>query len=102
MIEDIENYKWLLDYASYVTWPFATVIIFWLSAKAGILGGITSLMKGITDNMRITKLENFREEAETNHFHDLENMQDRMSKVEDKLDRVAEDVAYIKGKINNK
>ena len=101
MPEDLEQLKWLLDYAGYITWPVTTIVVFWLCATSGILGGVSALMRGITDNMRIKDLETFRETAENNHWHDIEDLKDRMAKVEDKVDRIAEDVAYLRGKAGN-
>lgn len=55
-----------------VSSPLAlTAYILW---KSGVLGALASRLKKNGDDKRVTELESWREVAETNHFHDLEEL----------------------------
>ena len=91
----------LINLIPRLTIPAAVVLCFYFLYKGGILDALTSWLKRQPNNNRIDNLENFKETVETNHFHDLDELKERMNKVENRIDKLSEDIAYIKGKIGN-
>ena len=88
--------------------PIGVTLILW---KSGVLGALASRWKKNGDDRRITELQDFKEEAENNHFHELNELKKDNEKIWMSItslrrdlsnfqSKVSEEVGYLKGKIN--
>ena len=84
-----------------LTGPASIVLVCFFLYKAGILGALTSWVTRQPNNGRIDELEAFRSSAETNHFCDLENLKEWRIATDIRINKLAEDMAWIRGKIGN-
>ena len=94
------NIQQLIDLIPQLTGSAAIVFVTYFFYKAGILGALTSWITRQPNNIRIDRLEAFRSNAETNHFCDLESLKEWKIATDERMNKLAEDIAFIKGKIN--
>ena len=95
------EFQQIIDLIPQMTIPVAFVISMFFLYKAGLLEALTSWITRQPNNSRIDKLEAFRSNAETNHFCDLESLKGWRIATDERMNKLAEEVAYIKGKIGN-
>lgn len=105
MPEEISQLKDLLEYANYITWPVAGILMIyflrpmWLALASWIQKNPESQIK--------KDFYAFKEMAEENHYHDIENLKQgqkdiwkTITNLEVRVNKIAEDIAFIRGKLN--
>ncbi|QGH73118.1 MAG: UPF0767 family protein [Podoviridae sp. ctviO18] len=100
MPTELEQLKGLLEYAPYLTWPIATILVFSILGKYGIIDALASWIKKSPDSKVSKDFYAFKELAEGNHYTDLEDLKEWRIATDSRINKLAEDVAFIKGKLN--
>ena len=94
----------LLTLASVLSWPGAIAVSIIVLYKGGVVTAIASWIKKTTPDGRLDNLEAFKFKAETNHFHDLENVMKELTALEDKVERfhaeIYQRIAIVETKVN--
>jgi len=94
--------KEILSYASVITWPAAAVGVTYIASKAGLLSALASRIRMVTDNKKISDLEDFRFLQETNHNHDLANLMSSDAEQWKVINQLQRDVAFIRGRLTGR
>lgn len=82
-----------------VSSPLALVV--WILWRSGILGSLASRLKKNGEDKRIAHLEEWKEEAETNHFHDLEELKDDVKQIQKDLVGIDKRLVVVETRQNN-
>lgn len=84
-MENLELIKTIISISS----PAAITLMLW---KSGLLSALASRLKknggadsSAESDKRLLELEEFRLKAETNHFHDLENLHKELTELKEKF-----------------
>ena len=92
---------------SIITWPGAAAFGSWVILRLYPMylnkssGNGNSTTTGAFKDARIDELMRFKLEAETNHWHDIEALQESQSRIWEKLAQHGEQLAYIRAKIES-
>src|SRR3990167_6576707 len=86
-----------------VSSPLALVV--WILWKSGLLGAFASRLKKNGDlareDKRVTELEAWRFKAETNHFHDLEELKTDVKEMKKDLSEIDKRLVVVETRQNN-
>ena len=85
-----------------VSYPAAGAIVFYFLFKSGVLSSLASRVRKSVPHERIEKLEQFQDIMEGNHNTDLKELLSWKVRVDTRLDKLAEDVGYLRGRVNGK
>ena len=124
----MENFKEYIEILAQISIPGSVAIVFYILWRSEVLKSIalriglsnakientwndgnnkTNSKNNIANESRIQALESFQLTQETNHNHDLESLLDwrpkieaRFDKIEERQDKVSDDLNFIKGKLN--
>ena len=93
-MEEAEIIKALL-----ISSPFALIaFILW---KSGVLGALASRLKKNGGDERINQLEQWKELAETNHFHDLDELKDEVREISKQINDIDKRLAVVEARQSN-
>ena len=91
-----------------LTGPASIVLVCFFLYKAGMLGALTSWVTRQPNNGRIDDLEAFKVTAETNHFHDLDDLKmdnkelwRAIGATQKDIAKIQADIANINGRLQN-
>lgn len=88
--------------------PGVIGLVAYLCYKAGLFNALASYVRKDTQDERLDGLFEFKNTAENNHFTDLDSLLEWRKiteawrlKTDERLNQIAEDVAYLRGKVGN-
>lgn len=84
-----------------ISGPAAVALVFILLYKAGILGAMVSWITKTPHNQRIVELEAFKVEAESNHWHDIDDLKADNKEVWKAIQMTQRDIAKIQADVAN-
>src|SRR3990167_8261181 len=87
-----------------ISWPGAIALIGFLAYKSGVFGAVSKkLANGRSSpesDSRIKELEDFKLDAENNHFHDLNELKNEVKGLSEKLNEIDKRVVRIETRLN--
>ena len=87
-----------------ISWPGAVALVMFLAYKSGLFGALSKkLANGKSSpesDTRIKDLEDFKLEAETNHFHDLNELKSDMKELKNEIVLIRERLVRLETKLN--
>jgi len=87
-----------------ISWPGTIALIGFLAYKSGIFGVISKkLANGKSSpesDSRIKELEDFKVDAEENHFHSLNELKNEVKGLNEKLNEIDKRVVRIETRLN--
>ena len=102
------EFQQIIDLIPQMTIPVAFVISMFFLYKAGLLEALTSWIKKNPESQLRKDFYNFRADAETNHWHDIDDLkkaQDKIwetvSQIQKDISKNTADIANIHGLMNN-
>lgn len=91
----------LLELAKPVPWATAIALVSFFLYKSGLLSALAGKILGTGPaEDRVKTLEDFKEEAETNHWHDIERLMNQMEKIQSSVNDIDKRVVRIETKLN--
>ena len=99
----------ILSLISAISWPGAIALIGFLVYKSGLFGVISKKFSGTSGNSgnsssesdkRLLELETFKVEAETNHFHDLNELKSEVKGLSEKLNEIDKRLVRVETRLN--
>src|SRR3990167_3025935 len=89
-----------------ISWPGAIALMAFLAYKSGLFGAVSKkLANGKSSpesDTRIKDLEDFKVNAETNHFHDLNELKTEVKGLSEKLNEIDKRLVRVETKLNGK
>ena len=94
----------ILNLISVIGYPGAVALMGFFAYKSGIFGAISKKLangksSGESDD-RLTELEAFKVEAETNHFHDLTELKNEVKDLSNKVNDLTGRIIRLETKVN--
>ena len=94
----------ILSLISAISWPGAVALIGFLVYKSGLFGVISKKFSSgnssSESDKRLLELETFKVEAETNHFHDLNELKSEVKGLSEKLNEIDKRLVRVETRLN--
>ena len=94
----------ILNLISAISWPGAIALMAFLAYKSGLFGAVSKkLANGKSSpesDSRIKELEDFKLDAETNHFHSLIELKNEVRGLSEKLNEIDKRLVRVETRLN--
>ena len=106
MPEQLASISWVQveNVIKIITWPGVSFFFAFVLWRSGILSALASrvMRNGSSSHARrIDELESFKHVQESNHNTDIEELKAWRVRTDTKMDKMAEDIGYLRGRINS-